>query len=106
MPLILLTIVVKGMYPFLSWLLPNTAPLGFRIPIISYVWSFILIFSPSDDLFLKNSSLKSGPITTKLLAASTSLSDINLPLSTSKLLTSRNSGVTPAIDIFKLLALD
>jgi len=71
------------------------------------VWSLILIFFPSDEvLSLKNSSLRSGPITTKLLALLTSLLDKNLPLSTSKLLTSRNSGVTPAIDILRLLEFD
>ena len=55
---------------------------------------------------LKKSSFRSGPITTKLLAEFTSLWEINLPSSTSKLLTSRNSGVTPAIDIFKLFEFD
>jgi len=71
------------------------------------VWSLILIFFPSDEDFsLKNSYLRSGPITTYLLALFTSLFDKNLPLSTSQLHTSRNSGVTPAIDIFRLLEFD
>ena len=90
----------------MSWLLPNTAPLGSSIPIISYEWSFILIFFPKVISSLKNSVFKSGPMTTTLLEPFTSFWDINLPLSTSKLLTSKNSGVIPAIEILRLFEFD
>ena len=57
--------MVKGIYIFLSWLLPKTAPLGSITPITWNDWSFIRILLSSEFWFLNNSLFNSKPITAK-----------------------------------------